>query len=613
MPRLECASCGKSCRKGKFIACLHVLCVGCIEQNVDFDGSVLCPGCGTKTPSKPGRAPLQWLPNSIVENQQEAVEPETSANSRLCVECAVDTPATAECRNCNSLFCETHGKGHPLSRKSHNHRVGPIVGVGATELTGSLGAGAVRSADHRCAVHPSQKLTHYCMRCKELLCGTCIARGQHTQHRDSVQTVEDAARKAREHLHDKQESCCSSDNGAIPLATDAVRKAIREVNDQTEDASDRARTFVKDRVEVWKKRECELLGKLDQLRSAKLLPLEQQLGRLQECLSRGETVSTILECCQDDADILELCGWLDNAIESQKSTAGNETQPCVRSQLVFSSRDVSDLDSEIMQTGVVADLADCSLVCPDSSPSGKECVVEIKGESAAFSLTADEMARFCLKVEATAPDGQATTCVLPSASSYEVIRASFRPISVGEHTISAVLGGKSLPGSPASVEIAQSKPPVFESDKPHRDLAISNGGRTLVHSGRSARAWRSAFTSPVYGGVEEVKVRIDNIAREPYIFICACNSANPSQNDYHQNKSEVFGWCGCYGLQNCNGGALGQKWQNGDVIHLTLDQDKHTLTGRHERTGVTETLTNVTGELYWYVSLHLSDQQVTIL
>ena len=611
MPRLECASCGKSCRKGKFIACLHVLCVGCVEQNLEFDGSLLCPGCGTKTPSKPGRSPLLWLPNSLVENPQEAVEPETSVDS-FCEECAVDTPATAVCQDCNLHLCETHGKSHPLFRKSHNHRVEPNDGAIAAEFTGSLGAQTVRSADHKCAVHPSQKLTHYCVKCKELLCGTCVARGQHTQHQDSVQTVEEAARNARKHLHDKQESCCSSDDGVIPIALEAVTKAIREVNDQTEDASDRARTFIKDRVEVWKKRECELLGKLDQLRSAKLFPLEQQLGRLQECLSRGETVSTILECCQDDADILELCGWLDNAIESQKSTAENETQPCVRSQLVFSSRDVSDLDSEVMQTGVVADLADCSLVCPESSPSDKECVVEIKGESAAFSLTADEMARFCLKVEATAPDGQATTCVLPSASSYEVIRALFRPRSVGEYTVSAVLGGKPLFGSPASVEIVQSGKPVFESVRCHGDLSISDGGHTVVRSAISD-SWRSACTSPVCGSVNAVKVRIDTIGSPPTIFICACNSANPTLDTYHQDMSEVFGWYGYTAGKYCNGGALGQPWQSGDVIHLTLDQDQHTLTGRHERTGETETLTNVTGELYWYVSLYCKNQQVTIL
>ena len=613
MPRLKCVSCSRTCRQGKFIACLHVLCVGCIEQNLEFDGSLLCPGCGAKTASKPGRSPLLWLPNSLVENQEEVMVTANSVNN-LCEECAVDTPGTLWCKDCNSLFCETHGKGHPLSRKSHNHRVEPIVGVGAAESTWSLSARAVRSADHRCAVHPSQKLTHYCVKCKELLCGTCVARGQHTQHQDSVQTVEEATAVARKCLHDKQESCRSSGDGIIPLAMEAVTKAIKEVNDQTEDASDRARTFIKDRVEVWKKRERELLDKLDQLRSAKLLPLEQQLGRLQECLSRGETVSTILECCQDDTGILELCGWLDNAIESQKSTAENETQPCVRSQLVFSSRDVSDLDSEVMQIGVVADLADCSLVCPESYPFGKECVVEIKGKSAALSMTSQEMARLCLKVDVTAPDGETTSYLLPSASNCElpVITTSFRPRSVGEYTVSAMSGDEHVSGSPATVGIVKSKI-VFESSKCHADLSISNGGHTLVRAGGSDFAWRSACTSPLRDGVSELGIRIDEIGRHPYMFLCAGKSASLSLDNYHTNKSEVFGWYGYDAGNHCNGAALGQPWQNGDVVYLTLDQDKHTLTGHHERTGVTETLTDVTGELCWYVSLDDYRQQVTIL
>ena len=115
----------------------------------------------------------------------------------------MDTPATTECKDCDSIYCETHGKDHLLSCKSHNHRVGPIVGVSAAESTWSLSAPAVRSADHRCALHPSLKLTHYCVKCKELLCGTCVARGQHTQHQDSVQSVEEVASKARKHLQEK--------------------------------------------------------------------------------------------------------------------------------------------------------------------------------------------------------------------------------------------------------------------------------------------------------------------------------------------------------------------------------------------------------------------------
>ena len=101
------------------------------------------------------------------------------------------------------------------------------------------------------------------------------------------------------------------------------------------------------------------------------------------------------------------------------------------SQLTFSSRGVSGLDSEIMQTGVVADLADCSLVCPRFSPGGKECVVEVKGKVAALSLTSQVLARLRLKVEATAPDDQKFPCSPPSASC-EVIAAFFQPRGSGK-------------------------------------------------------------------------------------------------------------------------------------------------------------------------------------
>ena len=117
--------------------------------------------------------------------------------------------------------------------------------------------------------------------------------------------------------------------------------------------------------------------------------------------------------------------------------------------------------------------------------------------------------------------------------------------------------------------------------------------------------WRSVCGADIYrSGTVEIGIRLDNMPN-PHVMIFLCNSTNPGLDNYQQDGT-AYGWYG-------SGGNFGENWQTGDIICLSLDCDCHTLTGRHERTGATQTLTNVTGDLYLYVSLRYAGHQVTIL
>lgn len=108
------------------------------------------------------------------------------------------------------------------------------------------------------------------------------------------------------------------------------------------------------------------------------------------------------------------------------------------------------------------------------------------------------------------------------------------------------------------------------------------------------------------------KVRIDRTAGGG-IFLSACSSSVPNLETCQQDQLQCYGWWGVTSLPFHNGTALGQPWQTGDIIQLTVDHGHRTLTGYHERTGSTETIQNVTGDLYWIVSLCHKDDQVTRL
>ena len=84
-----------------------------------------------------------------------------------------------------------------------------------------------------------------------------------------------------------------------------------------------------------------------------------------------------------------------------------------------------------------------------------------------------------------------------------------------------------------------------------------------------------------------------------------CNEKEPQLTVFHPNLA----WTS-YIASN---GSLGQPWQPGDVIHMSLDCDNHTLVARHERTGVVDVKTNVTGEIRLYLLTTCPQDQVTIL
>ena len=115
-------------------------------------------------------------------------------------------------------------------------------------------------------------------------------------------------------------------------------------------------------------------------------------------------------------------------------------------------------------------------------------------------------------------------------------------------------------------------------------------------------------------GSSTLKVRIDK-TRDGNIFLSGWSSgtSSPNLNYFRQDQAQCFGWYGYTAHNYHTGIALGQPWQTGDITHLTLDHGRHTLIGRHERTGAMETIRSVTGSLYWIVTLHNSGDEITLV
>ena len=179
--------------------------------------------------------------------------------------------------------------------------------------------------------------------------------------------IASAAQNTRETLSTKLNSCTSECDGVVSSAIETVEKNIRIEHTQTEHASEKVSGFFKPLMEAVTQREEAPLTDLDNLRLKKLEPLEKQLHRLQECVSKGESAANILHSFEDNVELLRVWSWVDASIAKIMKTAADKEEPCVTSGIVFGKTDTTSILNDISKTGAVLDVADGTLKCPDKA------------------------------------------------------------------------------------------------------------------------------------------------------------------------------------------------------------------------------------------------------
>ena len=610
---VQCGGCGSSTTTLKFVSCLHALCVPCLQNSLGFDGCIKCPQCLVGTQLHFGRLdPLRSLPNVVQASDTvtgAAADPGEVIQN--CDECWDGKPATVVCENCNVKFCEHHATAHSMSRSGKGHTV-KALSASSTESTSS-GSSSGTVVQHRCALHTNEVLKQFCLDCNQLLCAQCIHTGAHRHDEHKVMDIASAAQNTRDTLSTKLNSCTSECDGVVSSAIETVEKSIRMVHSQTECASEKVSGFFKSLVEAVKKREDSLLTELDQLRLKKLEPLEKQLHQLQECVAKGESAATILHSFEDDLELLRVWSWVDASVTKAMKTAEDEKEPCSTSGIVFGTTETTSLLNDISKTGAVLDVADGTLKCPAQGSVNEHLSISIELPESEYSSTVEQeqLDDIGLEISISSPDEDTTNVCTQLTPASEHIQAEYIPLQTGRYNISAKIGCVHLKGSPQKLVVSAT--PKFDGDWCGSRLNITNDGHSLNMTGAGG-SYRSACTTPMVTdtGSSTLKVMIDKTAIGS-IFLSACSSSNPSLEHCQQDKAQCFGWKG-FAVNNChNGRALGQRWQTGDIIHLTVDHDRHTLTGRHERTGVTETIPNITGTLYWIVSLCHEGDEITLV
>ena len=161
---------------------------------------------------------------------------------------------------------------------------------------------------------------------------------------------------------------------------------------------------------------------------------------------------------------------------------------------------------------------------------------------------------------------------------------------------------------------------IFDSFNPakcHADITLSNDNQTATAGTVGAQCVLGATSYTT--GQHDIRIRLDDMQDINYVVIGMTSNTDPPL-DEETHSPGLSAWDGD-GTRHFipssvdwqDGGDVGQEWENGDILHLHLDCQQHTLSAHHERTGKTHTMYDVTGELRLFVSLWFTGHKVSII
>ena len=231
---------------GKLLACLHVICVSCLRDCLNRDGSVLCMMCDSTTT---GRVPGVDVVTQLVDCQPllYSVKPggTRDADVVLCAACCdddLDSEAQYQCGDCGDRpLCFQHSEKHRLRKSTSGqcHCIRPLVDCVA------------RAREELCRYHPRNVVKVFCQTCSCCVCAKCLDSCAHDDH--SVESMASAAAKQRDafqHYIQRFSTLCAAEKCADPaegrdtvnlepiVSLAGVRRHMTSVREQGEKTSE---------------------------------------------------------------------------------------------------------------------------------------------------------------------------------------------------------------------------------------------------------------------------------------------------------------------------------------------------------------------------------------
>ena len=181
-----------------------------------------------------------------------------------------------------------------------------------------------------------------------------------------------------------------------------------------------------------------------------------------------------------------------------------------------------------------------------------------------------------------------------------------------------------LPPTHVCVEVSsqetgdQSITDSFNPAKCHPGITLTNSNCTATVTG-DTRDQCVVGATTYATGQHDIRIRMDSGADLDFVLIGMTNQPDPplDEDSHSPGLSAWAAWCAMHIIPSSeewqDGGDVGQEWMPGDILHLHLDCQQHTLSASHERTGKTHTIHDVTGDQRLFIGLYNSGGTVSII
>ena len=628
-------SCCVKCKRfqpvdGKVLACLHLICLGCLNESKDRSGCVLCSQCGQRSsPRVRGSDLSNQLASSqrLLYTSEESLElvsglsGESSTEKQVCEVCAevhdeedgyIVRAATHTCVECvGSLFCDKHGEKHPRGKRFTGHSVRKIGEHGSR-------SSARKPQSINCVIHQLNDVITFCQTCQHGVCAQCLASG-HDQHsiktlsavtmekRTSLsKSLKSLANNMSQHTTDTPDRLLVSQQITTPFQTlkDRIAKEVEAIKEGTKTTSEEVARYYDDLIASLKEKRQLQLEAIDSLAWKQLEPYENRQRRLQDLEERYGTTTQLCQILTGDSKdvtdtvVIELAEHVEKKIQELSNDLQRDTQPMVpRAKIMVDYESLAATKEKMLSLVRVyestdVDIEKCSVIMPDDVIVGADNMIKID----LFDHTKRPIPASNTAANVTAtvisPSGKRDVIVVTRDTDISLTQIrmslSVKPDEVGQHSLQVQSSGRAKTGNFRACDPR----PVLRCDpqKCSSVITLSNDNRTARHTGqgngygtvttavgytRGRHAWNVRFTRPNAGGCN----------------LYAGVTALPRNGDYNGTQ-DYFDNHRKYGCSSGTGNSY-ETLQDGDTATFVLDCDQKSLEIRVHRTNKSSKITGL--------------------
>ncbi|XP_050417219.1 brain tumor protein [Patella vulgata] len=290
----QCPICTKKLTQPKILACLHVFCEACLENQLEekaIEGvkplKVKCTVCEQDT-----QVPMKGVQDLQTEHVLSDMLDMSGVESMqiVCTSCKAKEKAVARCSDCANFLCPNCVTAHKFMRCFENHKV-----LSFDELKSSDGLSIHKPIF--CSVHSSENLKYFCHTCEIPICSECMVNDHRMpdHNYEKLADVEDDQKKDLENLVTE----CQSKLEPCRSAASRAEGALSELQSQQEDAKSLIEETFQSYKAILEKRKTALLNELDEIHS------HHELELMGLCHSVNNMMDKIEDSCKFTEHILK--------------------------------------------------------------------------------------------------------------------------------------------------------------------------------------------------------------------------------------------------------------------------------------------------------------------